>query len=124
MLMLVTYDVATMTAEGRRRLRRVARVCLNYGQRVQMSVFECSVGETQLVQLRHDLLKEVNLQEDSLRLYNLGENSVARVEHHGQRASVDFDDALIESSGRRETRAQRGPPSRTLHQDADRLVSF
>ena len=74
MLMLVTYDVATTTPEGRRRLRRVAQVCLNFGQRVQLSVFECSVGEKQLVQLRHDLLEEINPHEDSLRFYNLGEN--------------------------------------------------
>ena len=93
--MLVTYDVATTSPEGRRRLRRVARVCLNYGQRVQLSVFECSVDERRLVQLRHDLLEEINPHEDSLRLYYLGENPVSRVEHHGQRPSIDFDDALI-----------------------------
>ena len=95
MLMLVTYDVATTTSEGRRRLRRVARVCLNFGQRVQLSVFECSVGEKELVQLRHDLLEEINPHEDSLRLYYLGENPLSRVEHHGLRPTVDFDDALI-----------------------------
>ena len=95
MLLLVTYDVATTTPEGRRRLRRVARVCLNYGQRVQLSVFECSVSDKQLVQLRHDLLEEINPHEDSLRLYYLGENPLKRVEHHGQKHSVDFDDALI-----------------------------
>ena len=60
---------------------------------VQMSVFECSVSNW--FQLRHELLEEINLQEDSLRLYNLGESSVNRVEHHGQRPSTDFDQALI-----------------------------
>ena len=95
MYVLVTYDVATTTPEGRRRLRRVARVCLNYGQRVQLSVFECSVGEKELTQLRHALLEEINPHEDSLRLYYLGENPASRVEHHGQRPSIDFDDVLI-----------------------------
>ena len=95
MLVLVTYDVSTVTPEGRRRLRRVARVCLNFGQRVQLSVFECSVGETELVKLRHDLLKEINPSEDSLRLYFLGENPSPRREHHGQKPSIDFDEALI-----------------------------
>jgi CRISPR-associated protein Cas2 len=73
MYVLVTYDVCTLTKEGRRRLRRVAQVCLNYGQRVQLSVFECAVGETDLARLRHDLLEEINSGEDSLRLYLLGE---------------------------------------------------
>ena len=95
MLVLVTYDVATTTPEGRRRLRRVARVCLNFGQRVQLSVFECSVGEKDLVRLRHDLLEEINPSEDSLRLYFLGENPSPRVEHHGQKPSIDFDEVLI-----------------------------
>lgn len=95
MLVLVTYDVATTTPEGRRRLRRVARVCLNYGQRVQLSVFECSVGDTELVRLRHDLLEEMNPSEDSVRLYFLGENPSPRVEHHGQKPSINFDEPLI-----------------------------
>jgi CRISPR-associated protein Cas2 len=95
MYVLVTYDVSTTTREGRRRLRRVARVCQNFGQRVQLSVFECSVGETELVRLRHDLLKEFNAQEDSLRLYLLGEDPSRRVEHHGQKPSIDFEDALV-----------------------------
>lgn len=95
MYVLVTYDVSTVTPEGRRRLRRVARVCENFGQRVQLSVFECSVGDKELVRLRHDLLEEFNPDEDSLRLYYLGENPSQRVEHHGQKPSIDFDDALV-----------------------------
>ncbi|MBM4075384.1 MAG: CRISPR-associated endonuclease Cas2 [Planctomycetes bacterium] len=95
MLVLVTYDVSTMTSEGRRRLRRVAKVCTNYGQRVQLSVFEMNVGEKEIVRLKHDLLKEINPMEDSLRLYFLGENPQHRVEHHGQKPSIDFEDALI-----------------------------
>jgi len=95
MLVLVTYDVSTTTPEGRSRLRRVARVCQNFGKRVQLSVFECSVGEKQLVALRHDLLEEINPQEDSLRLYYLGESLATRFEHFGQKPGVDFDEALI-----------------------------
>jgi len=95
MFVLVTYDVSTVTAEGRRRLRRVARVCENFGQRVQLSVFECSVGDKELVRLRHDLLEEFNPNEDSLRLYFLGELPNRRIEHYGQKPSSDFEDALV-----------------------------
>jgi CRISPR-associated protein Cas2 len=95
MFVLVTYDVATTTAEGRRRLRRVVRTCLNFGQRVQMSVFEVSIGDTDFVRFRHELLAEINLAEDSLRFYFLGETPGHRVERHGQRPSADFEDALI-----------------------------
>ncbi len=95
MLVLVTYDVSTVSAEGRRRLRRVAKVCENFGQRVQYSVFECSVGERDLVRLRHDLLEEMNPSEDSLRLYYLGEDAAQRVEHYGQKPTIDFDEPLI-----------------------------
>jgi CRISPR-associated protein Cas2 len=95
MHVLVTYDVSTVTKEGRRRLRRVARVCLNFGQRVQLSVFECAVGEKELARLRHELLEEISPTEDSLRLYLLGEDPSRRVEHYGQKPSIDFDDALV-----------------------------
>jgi len=95
MHVLVTYDVSTLTKEGRRRLRRVARVCLNFGQRVQLSVFECSVGDTELARLRHDLLEEMSPTEDSIRLYLLGEDPSRRVEHYGQKPTTDFEDALV-----------------------------
>jgi CRISPR-associated protein Cas2 len=95
MHVLVTYDVSTVTKEGRRRLRRVARVCLNFGQRVQLSVFECAVGDTELAKLRHELLEEISPTEDSLRLYLLGEDPSRRVEHYGQKPSIDFEDALV-----------------------------
>ena len=95
MFLLVTYDVSTTSREGRRRLRRVAQVCLNFGQRVQFSVFECSVGETDLVRLRRDWLEEINPAEDSLRLYLLGEDPSRRVEHYGQKPSQDFEDVLL-----------------------------
>ena len=77
MLVLVSYDVSTTSAEGRRRLRRVAKACLNYGQRVQNSVFECPVDPAQWAELRHRLLDEYNPEEDSLRFYYLGSNSLA-----------------------------------------------
>lgn len=95
MFILVTYDVSTTTMEGRRRLRRVARTCMNFGQRVQLSVFEVSIGETDFVRFRHELLAEIKMAEDSLRFYFLGETPGQRVEHHGQRPSTDFEDALI-----------------------------
>jgi CRISPR-associated protein Cas2 len=95
MYVLVTYDVSTVTKEGRRRLRRVAQVCKNFGQRVQLSVFECSVGEAEFVRLRHGLLEEINPEEDSLRLYLLGEDPSRRVQHYGQKPSIDFEDALV-----------------------------
>ena len=95
MLVLVTYDVSTTTPEGRRRLRRVARVCKNFGQRVQYSVFECQVNDTQWVRLKHDLLEEMNPHEDSLRFYFLGEDATKRIEHYGEKPSIDFEDALI-----------------------------
>jgi CRISPR-associated protein Cas2 len=95
MFVLVTYDVSTTTRPGRRRLRRVAQVCLNFGQRVQFSVFECNLCETDLVRLRHNLLEEINPDEDSLRLYMLGEDPSRRVEHYGQKPSQDFEDLLL-----------------------------
>ena len=76
-------------------VRRVAQACLNYGQRVQFSLFECTVGEAELVRLRHDLLREINAKEDSLRLYFLTEDARQRVEHHGLKPSQDFEDALV-----------------------------
>jgi CRISPR-associated protein Cas2 len=95
MFVLITYDVATTTPEGRRRLRRVARVCLNFGQRVQYSVFECLVDETHWARMKHELLEEINPHEDSLRFYFLGQDASQRVEHHGAKPTVDFEDALI-----------------------------
>ena len=95
MLVLITYDVATTTLEGRRRLRRAAKACLDYGQRVQYSVFECLVDPGQLVTLRGRLLKIIDPETDSLRIYNLGHDWDQRVEHHGARASFDPQGPLI-----------------------------
>lgn len=89
MLVLVTYDVNTETPEGRKRLRRVAKVCENYGQRVQFSVFECVVDNAQWIQIRKMLIDEIEEDEDSLRFYMLGNNWQRRVEHIGAKSSYD-----------------------------------
>lgn len=95
MLVLVTYDVATSTPQGRRRLRQAAKACLDYGQRVQNSVFECLVDPSQWAELKSRLLDLYAPAEDSLRFYFLGSNWQNRVEHHGAKPSVDFTDSLI-----------------------------
>lgn len=95
MMVLVSYDVSTTTPKGRRRLRRVAKVCLDYGQRVQNSVFECVVDPTQWTQLRHKLLQEYDSTEDSLRFYFLGSNWKGKVEHFGIKNVLDLDGPLI-----------------------------
>ena len=94
-LVLVTYDVSTETSSGRKRLRRIARACLDYGQRVQYSVFECEIDPAQWTALRARLLFEYNESEDSLRFYFLGSNRRRRVEHCGAKPATDFDDVLI-----------------------------
>lgn len=95
MLMLVTYDVNTETPAGRRRLRRVARACLDYGQRVQNSVFECEVDPAQWAVLRTRLIDEVDAGFDSLRFYRLGADGRRRVEHIGAKPMLDLDGPLI-----------------------------
>ena len=95
MLMLVTYDVRTEDAAGRRRLRRVARACLDWGQRVQYSVFECDVDPAQWVALRARLMGEVDLTCDSLRFYRLGKAGRLSVEHVGAKAVLDLEGPLV-----------------------------
>jgi CRISPR-associated protein Cas2 len=95
MLVLVTYDVATTTAAGRRRLQHVAKACLDYGQRVQNSVFECQLDSTRWAELEHRLLQIIDPGEDSLRCYFLGSNWKRRVEHYGAKPSVDVSGPLI-----------------------------
>jgi len=91
----VTYDVSTETSQGRKRLRKVAQICLNFGQRVQKSVFECTVNQVQYEELRFQLVKCVNLKEDSLRLYRLREPKDRYVEHFGLNKPMDLDEPLI-----------------------------
>jgi CRISPR-associated protein Cas2 len=95
MLMLVTYDVNTQDAAGRRRLRRVARACLDLGQRVQNSVFECEVDPAQWAKLRARLLDEIDAAKDSLRFYRLGADGKRRVEHIGAKTVVNLDGPLL-----------------------------
>lgn len=95
MLVLITYDVNTEDAAGRRRLRRVAKECINYGQRVQGSVFECSLDAAKLELVKHKLEKLIDPKRDSLRFYNLGNNYSSKVLHIGVRPSYDAEDVLI-----------------------------
>ena len=94
-LVLVSYDVSTRTDAGKRRLRRVARLCQDRGQRVQNSVFECLVDAAQWVSFRASLLAEANPQEDSLRFYFLGNGWKGRIEHIGAKAAYDPEGPLI-----------------------------
>jgi CRISPR-associated protein Cas2 len=95
MLILVTYDVATVEKAGQRRLRRVAQACEDYGTRVQKSVFECQVGQKEWVSLRDRLLREIQADEDSLRFYFLDVEAMKRTEHHGVGKPVDLTAPLI-----------------------------
>lgn len=95
MLLLITYDIKTETAEGRRRLRHVAKQCQAYGQRVQNSVFECIVDAAQCETLKHKLLKIIDSDVDSLRFYNLGNNHKAKVEHVGAKPALDLEGVLM-----------------------------
>ncbi len=95
MLVLITYDVRTDDEAGRRRLRRIARLCENHGQRVQFSVFECLVDPAQWTALRATLIAEMNEREDSLRFYFLGANWKRRVEHVGAKPGYDPEGLLL-----------------------------
>lgn len=95
MLIIVTYDVSTETREGRRRLRRVAKICEGIGQRVQKSVFECNVNQMQYEDLERRLLAEINDKEDNLRLYRLTEPVDLHVKEYGNFRAVDFDAPLV-----------------------------
>lgn len=93
--MLITYDVKTETTSGKRRLRKVARACLDYGQRVQFSVFECEVTPAQWVALRARLIDAIDPTSDSLRFYHLGAEGQRRIEHIGAKPATDFDGPLL-----------------------------
>lgn len=95
MLLVVVYDVNTETSAGRKRLRQVARQCVNYGQRVQNSVFECDVDAATAVQLKRKLLEIVNLEKDSLRFYNLGNNFHSKIDSYGAKQSYDSEGFLM-----------------------------
>jgi len=95
MIMVVSYDVMTSSEGGQRRLRRVAKACLNYGQRVQNSVFECDIDPAKWVQLRNQLISLINEKEDSLRFYFLGTKGKNKIEHIGTKKIFNLDDSLI-----------------------------
>ena len=95
MLVLVTYDVNTTTAAGRKRLRQVAKYCVAHGQRVQNSVFECLIDEAQYIALKSKLESIIDMETDSLRFYNLGNRYKDRVEHRGAKETFDLGDTLM-----------------------------
>jgi CRISPR-associated protein Cas2 len=95
MMVLVTYDVNTETSSGQKRLRKVAKQCENYGQRVQNSVFECLIDGAQLRVLKASLVDIIDAEKDSLRFYQLGRNWRGKIEHIGAKASLDLEGPLI-----------------------------
>ncbi len=94
-LVLITYDVSTQDAAGKKRLRKVAKECVNYGQRVQNSVFECILDASQALVLRDKLLSLINEKEDSLRFYYLGNKYQTKVEHFGIKTSYEAEGTLM-----------------------------
>lgn len=95
MLVLITYDVNTETAEGRKRLRKVAKQCVNYGRRVQNSVFECILDNAQCIKLKSILLGIIDVEVDSLRFYYLGNKYQTKIEHIGVDKGISADQILI-----------------------------
>ncbi|MGG4179073.1 CRISPR-associated endonuclease Cas2 [Virgibacillus pantothenticus] len=95
MLVLVTYDVNSSSNGGQKRLRKVSKVCQNYGQRVQNSVFECIVDDAQFAALKIQLTGLINEEKDSLRFYRLGNNYKTKVEHIGTKGAINLEDPLI-----------------------------
>lgn len=95
MMVLITYDVNTETLAGQRRLRKVAKACQNYGQRVQNSVFECIIDPARLKQLQNMLANLMDVEKDSIRYYYLGDDWRKRVEHIGAKASLDLEGTII-----------------------------
>lgn len=95
MLLLITYDVSTQDATGRARLRKVAKSCINYGQRVQNSVFECIVNASQALLLKDELINLIDTKQDSLRFYYLGNKYESKIEHYGVKSSYEAEGVLI-----------------------------
>lgn len=95
MMVLITYDVNTENAEGRKRLRQMAKQCVNYGQRVQNSVFECVLDAAQCRQLQHKLLQIMDEQKDSLRFYYLGNQYRTKIEHFGAKETYEAEGLLM-----------------------------
>ena len=95
MFILITYDINTTTSDGRRRLRLVAKICQDHGQRVQNSVFECKVDEGQFRIIKHQLSETINHEKDSLRFYRLGKNYEKTIEQMGSNKSYNIESPLI-----------------------------
>ena len=95
MFILIAYDVSTVDRAGQKRLRRVARACEDYGVRAQKSLFECRIRKVEWAALRDRLLKEIDPEQDSLRIYHLDENAKTRTEHYGLKEPVDLNEPLI-----------------------------
>lgn len=95
MFVIVSYDVETKNLAGQRRLRRVAKACQDYGQRVQYSIFECIVDPAQWAVLKQRLMDEIDSEKDSLRFYYLGSNWKRKVEHVGAKAGIEQDGPLL-----------------------------
>lgn len=95
MMILITYDVDTISVTGSKRLRKVAKECVNYGRRVQNSVFECVLTEAQLVMLRNKLESIIDQELDSIRFYSLGKNWENKVTRIGKETSFDINSELI-----------------------------
>lgn len=94
-MVLITYDVETVSANGRKRLRQVAKQCVNYGQRVQNSVFECILDPAQLKALKFKLEDIIDKEKDSIRFYHLGNSWVKKVDHLGLDESKNFEDDIL-----------------------------
>ncbi|MEG0334681.1 MAG: CRISPR-associated endonuclease Cas2 [Akkermansia sp.] len=95
MYILITYDVSTLDKSGKRRLRQVAKTCENIGQRVQNSVFECELSPALFVEVKNKLLKIINLEEDNLRIYYMGNHWKRKIEQHGIEKSFDISGPLV-----------------------------
>lgn len=95
MFILITYDINVTSDKGQARLRKVAKICVNYGQRVQNSVFECKLTEAEFLKVKKQLLDVIEKESDSLRFYRLGDNYDKKVQHIGAKSSYRIDDALI-----------------------------
>ncbi len=95
MFVLITYDVSTEDTAGKKRLRRVAKICMNYGVRVQNSVFECVAEPAKILELKSKLAKEIDPERDSLRFYELGNRAKPKVEHIGAKETINVEKPLI-----------------------------
>ena len=95
MMILITYDIKTDSSDGQYRLRKVAGICKDYGQRVQNSVFECLVNPVQLIEIKNKLIKIMDLNQDSIRIYHMGSSWCHKIEHFGTKVSYNPEGTMI-----------------------------